>query len=75
MDDGAEVVWKGIKLLIRGLCEFPEVVIDLFEWLGRKVLRHVLRVKQEVTGWAAILVCLCSTVLICMVGLLIDVAL
>ena len=38
MDDGAEVVWKGIKLLIRGICEFPDTVMDVFEWIGRKVL-------------------------------------
>lgn len=75
MDDGAEVVWKGLKVLIRGICEFPDTVMDVFEWLGRKALRHALQAKQEVTCWAAILVGLCSTVLICMVGLLIDVAL
>ncbi|RRW40667.1 hypothetical protein EGJ52_21190 [Pseudomonas luteola] len=75
MDDGAEVVWKGLKVLIRGLCEFPDTVMDLFEWIGRKVLRYVFRVKQEINYWVAMAAGLCSTVLICIVGLLIDVAL
>ncbi len=66
---------EGNQATDKGLCEFPDVVMDLFEWLGRKVLRHALRVKQEVTCWAAMAAGLCSTVLICMVGLLIDVAL
>ncbi|TWI44193.1 hypothetical protein IQ22_04743 [Pseudomonas duriflava] len=75
MDDGAEGVWKGLKLLIRGLCEFPETVMDLFEWLGRKVLRHVFRVKKEVGYWTAMPIGLCFIVLVGMAGFLIAVAL
>ncbi|WP_434136920.1 hypothetical protein JQR88_25485 (plasmid) [Pseudomonas luteola] len=71
MDDGAEVVWKGFKVLIRGLCEFPDIVMDLLEWIGRKVLRQVFRVKKEVSFWIAMPVGLCSVGLIGVVGLMI----
>ena len=74
MDDGAEVVWKGLKVLIRGICEFPDTVMDVFEWIGRKVLRHVFRVKKEVGYWVAMPAGLCSIVLICIAGFLIATA-
>jgi hypothetical protein len=65
MDDGADIVVRGFKLFFRMVLECSGQALEVFDWVGRMVLKYVFRVKKEVSFWKAVPVGICAVGLFC----------